>query len=290
MKISIVIPAYNEENTIRAVLEELLSWVNERHNQDEIEVIVVDDGSSDRTPKLLDEISAIKAIHHPVNRGYGAALKTGILKATGDVVVTMDSDGQHSPKDVVRLLEELEGCDLVTGIRVGGHKSPLWRIPGKWLLNRLVSYLAGAKIPDFNCGLRAFRRETALKYLHLCPRGFSFSTTILLAFLCQDHLVKFVPITVDARSPKSHSRVTVRTGFQTILLVLRLISLFAPLKLFLPTSGLFMILGLVWGSVYVFSRRGLSMASLLFLLAGILVFFFGLLIDQIAAMRRERYE
>ena len=279
MKLSIVIPVYNEEKTICAVLEELLDWLSQSDCKGGNEVIVVDDGSCDQTPRLLDGISKIKVIRHPLNKGYGAALKTGIRRASGDVIVTMDSDGQHHPEDIVRLLEALEGYDLVTGVRIGGHQSPLWRMPGKWLLNRLVCYLASVKVLDFNCGFRALNKDKVLSYLHLCPQGFSFSTTILLAFLCQGHTVRFLPLTVGRRSRESYSTVTMRTGLETILLVLRLISLFAPLKLFLPISTVFVIFGLVWGSLFISSGRGLSVASLLFLLTGILIFFFGMLID-----------
>jgi hypothetical protein len=201
----------------------------------------------------------------------------------------MDSDGQHNPKDIGRLLQDIEKYEMIVGARSQGSQSPLWRLPGKWILSRLVNYLVNEKIPDFNCGFRAAKRNILIKYLHLCPDGFSFSTTLTLAFFCQGRQVKFVPIKVNRRTI-SRSIVNMWTGLETLLLVMRLIALFGPLKLFLPTSFLFVLLGVIWGGRYVILGKGLSVAGLLFLLTGIMLFFFGLLTDQIAALRRERYE
>jgi glycosyltransferase involved in cell wall biosynthesis len=294
MKVSVVIPVFNEEESIASVLNDLSTWIRSSDAAREYEVIVVDDASSDRSRTILESFPGITVLRHPINMGYGAALKTGIKHATGEVVVTMDSDGQHDPSNIGSLLDAMEKYDLVSGDRrqggEGGDQSPAWRKPGKWLLRHLVSYLAGRHIPDFNCGFRAFIREEALRYIHLCPRGFSFSTTLLLAFLCQGNLVIFHSIAANRRTPNSQSRVTVRVGLETVLLLLRLITLFSPLKLFIPVSFASLMLGMIWGGICVFSGRGLSVAGLLFLISGMLLFFFGLVIDQVSAMRREKYE
>jgi glycosyltransferase involved in cell wall biosynthesis len=291
MKVSIVIPMFNEEESIAAVLRDLSTWIQSSGETRVHEIIVVDDGSSDRSRTILESFPGITVLHHPINMGYGAALKTGIKHATGETVLTMDSDGQHDPSDIGPLLDAMEQYDLVSGDRrQRGDRSPAWRKPGKWLLRHLVSYLAGRSIPDFNCGFRAFVREDALRYIHLCPRGFSFSTTLLLAFLRQGNFVAFHPVAPFRRTPNSQSRVTVRVGLETVLLLLRLMTLFSPLKLFIPVSFASIALGAIWGGVYVFAGRGLSMAGLLFLITGLLLFFFGLVIDQVSAMRREKYE
>ncbi len=290
MKFSIVIPVFNEEGSIASVLGDLSTWIRSSDGTRVYEVIVVDDASSDRSRRILETFPDITVLRHPINMGYGAALKTGIKHATGEVVVTMDSDGQHDPSDIGSLLDAMGQYDLVSGNRRQGDRSPAWRKPGKRLIRHLVSYLAGRHIPDFNCGFRAFVREEALRYMHLCPRGFSFSTTLLLAFLCQGNLVTFHPIASNRRTPKSQSRVTVRVGLETLLLLLRLITLFSPLKLFIPVSFATIVLGMIWGGIHVFAGRGLSVASLLFLVSGMLLFFFGLIIDQVSAMRREKYE
>jgi glycosyltransferase involved in cell wall biosynthesis len=290
MKTSIIIPAYNEEHSIGSFLEELQNWLSQDKASCEYEVIVVDDGSQDKTAKVVGRIMGIKLICHQFNKGYGAALKTGLRNASGEIVVTMDADGQHNPKDIGRLLQALGEYDMVVGARTQGHQTPLWRMPGKWVLSCLANYLAEEKIPDLNCGFRAIKRGTVIKYLHLCPNGFSLSTTLTLAFFCEGYRVKYVPITVNKRNPISKSTVNIRTGLETFLLMLRIITLFGPLKLFLPISFLFALLGLTWGSHYVILGRGLSVASLLLILIGILLFFFGLLADQIAALRREKYE
>ncbi len=287
MRLSVVVPAYNEQENIVPFLNGLkahLARIEPDH-----EIIIVNDGSSDRTGTLMETISGIRGIHHTKNRGYGAALKTGIKNALGRLVLTIDSDGQHHPQEVGRLLAEADRYDMVVGERTQLLHSSLWRMPGKWFLGWLANYLSRQKIPDLNSGLRIFKRELILKYLHLCPDGFSISTTSTLVFFNRGYSVKYVPITVNKRLD-GKSTVSVKTGLETILLILRIIMLFEPLRLFLPLSIICAMLGVSWGIRYLLIGQGLSIGALLLILTGIVLFFFGLLADQIAALRKERYE
>jgi glycosyltransferase involved in cell wall biosynthesis len=280
-QISIVMAAYNEEAVVGTVLQALQMHFNER------EIIVVDDGSTDHTAEIA-ESAGVKVIRHPYNKGYGAALKTGIRAACGDVVLTMDADGQHEAHDLLDLLSYSDQFDMVVGQRAQRLHSQLWRMPGKWFLTLLAEYLTGQKIPDLNSGMRAFRREVILKYLHLCPDGFSFSTTSTLVFLNRGYSVKYTPIHVNAREGKS--TVSLATGFDTILLVMRMMTLFEPLRLFVPISLVLFTFGIVWGLPYLWQSRGVSVGALLFVLIGVQIFFFGLLTDQISQLRKERFE
>jgi glycosyltransferase involved in cell wall biosynthesis len=284
-----VIPAYNEGPVIGAVLDSLAKLAR-RHQW---EVIVIDDGSSDETVEQVSQRADghyLKLIRHPYNRGYGAALKTGIRAAVAHLVATLDSDGQHDPADLLNLLPLAENHELVVGQRLGLAHSQLWRMPGKWALSWLANYLSRQQIPDLNSGMRVFHLDVVKKYLHLCPNGFSFSTTSTLVFFNQGYAIAYVPIAVRPRYTEVQSTVKLSTGFDTLILILRLASLFQPLRLFIPASFLFVILGVAWGLPYILLSRGVSVGALLLIVTGMLLFFFGLLTDQVAQLRLEKYE
>jgi glycosyltransferase involved in cell wall biosynthesis len=286
LRVSIVIPAHNEEGAIGDVLARLRAELP----RGVVEIIVVDDGSTDSTGEIAARAGA-RVLRHPHNRGYGAALKTGIRAATGDYVLTMDADGQHRLEDVRSLCEAAAGehaADCFIGHRTALVHSPLWRMPGKWMLTRMARILTQRKIPDLNSGLRIVRREVLLKYIHLCPAGYSFSTTITMAMLSRGYAVEFLPIRVEPRVGKS--LVNVRAGFQTIMLVLRLATLFNPLRVFLPLSLFCIVAGVSWGVPYALNGHGITVAAMLLLLSGMLLFGLGLICDQVAQLRLERYE
>ena len=285
--VSYVIPAYNAESTIGDVIEELRPFAGER-----AEIIVVNDGSTDRTAEVLEAYKnqGIRVLQHVRNRGYGAALKTGIRAAEHEIVITLDSDGQHNPADLPSFFQAIDQCDMVAGARQSLIHSQLWRMPGKWFIGWLANTLTGRKIPDLNCGLRAFKKEVAQRYLHLCPDGFSISTTMTLALLSRGYAVDFVPVNVRERQGDEKSKVSVVTGLKTILLVLRLMTLFNPLRIFVPASALSILAGIVWGVPFLLDGSGLTIGSMLLILLGTLLFFFGLIADQISALRLERYE
>ncbi len=280
---SVVIPAYNEASTIRATVDGLRSL------HPTAEIIVVNDGSTDRTVAVL-EGSGARVITHPRNRGYGGSLKTGIRNATTELVVFCDADGQHDPADVGRLVDEIarHGAQMVIGRRSRLIHSTLWRMPGKWMLGMLANYLARTKIPDLNSGLRAVRRDVALEFLDICPNGFSMSSTLTIATLAEGMDVRWIPIEVRKRAAGGVSTVKVKTGFDTILLILRLTTLFEPLRIFLPIAILFILAGIGWGAPYAIAERGVSIGAMLLIVTGVLTFFFGLLADQNALLRRRR--
>jgi glycosyltransferase involved in cell wall biosynthesis len=285
-QITIVIPAHNEEGAIGNVLTALFGALP----ASVAEVIVVDDGSTDRTAELAEAANA-RVLRQPRNRGYGASLKAGIKAARTEFVLTMDADGQHRLEDVAKLCDTMSGSqppDCVIGHRTRLVHSPLWRMPGKWFLTRLARVLTQREIRDLNCGLRVMRRDVIMRYMHLCPSGFSFSTTSTIALASRGDHVEFVPIRVEPRIGKS--AVSVATGFQTILLVLRLASLFNPLRVFLPLSLFFILGGLLWTIPYLMDGQGVTVASMLAVLTGVTLFGLGLICDQVAQLRLERLE
>ncbi|HOV75645.1 MAG TPA: glycosyltransferase family 2 protein [Candidatus Hydrogenedentes bacterium] len=282
--VSIVIPAFNEAGAIGPVVESL------RVRLPEAELIVVNDGSSDDTASIAEAAGAT-VVSHPKNRGYGAALRTGTLQASRAYVLFCDSDGQHSTDDVARLIEACDGHDMVVGARGQDSHAPLARRPGKRILTLFADYLAGEKIPDLNSGLRMIRREVLLKYLHLMPSGFSFSTTSTFAMLKTNRHILWIPITVAARVGQSTVRQW-KHGPQTLLLLLRLTVLFEPLKVFLVASGILACFTLASFAIDVMAsgRINLGDSTVLLGVASLLVFLFGLLCDQVSALRRELHE
>ncbi|MBX3162080.1 MAG: glycosyltransferase family 2 protein [Deltaproteobacteria bacterium] len=284
--VTIVIPAHNEEGAIGDVIARLRA----QKPANVVEIIVVDDGSTDRTADIA-EAAGVRVLRHGGNRGYGAALKTGIREATTDYILTMDADGQHRLEDVLSLCNAVTAArppDCVIGHRVQLLHSPLWRMPGKWLLTRMAQFLTQKKIPDLNSGLRIVKRDVFLRYIHLCPSGFSFSTTITVALLSRGYAVKFLPIQVEKRIGKS--LVSMKTGFQAILLLFRLIALFNPLRIFLPSAFVSIVFGVSWTIPYLLRGEGVTVASMLAILTGVLLFALGLICDQVAQLRLERYE
>lgn len=279
---SIIIPAFREEGAIGNVVRGLLVALPSMTAR--FELIVVDDGSDDRTAEIARDAGA-NVISHPYNKGYGASLKTGIRAAKGRSVVFMDADGQHRSEDLPVLLVGRERYDMVVGQRKGTAGSPLWRKPGKRTLAWVVNRLAGRKVPDFNSGFRAIDRRLALRILPLMPDGFSFSTTSTIACFRGGFTVGYVPIQVQPRAA-GVSSVTVSDGFRTLLLIIRLVTIFAPLRVFLPVS----IATFAIGAAYIahsYSTVGeASLKGILMVLASLHFFLFGILVDQVSALRR----
>jgi len=281
--LTIIIPAFNEAQAISSVIEKVQITCSDIIT----EIIVIDDGSSDETSFLSQQTGA-KVLIHKQNRGYGASLKTGIRHAKTDFVLTMDADGQHRAEDLRYLWEIADSHDMVVGQRTKLIHSSLWRMPGKLLLGMMANYLTQRRIPDLNSGLRIIRREVALRYLHLCPAGFSFSTTITMALLSRGYSVAYLPIQVEKRVGKS--TVSLKTGLNTIILILRIAALFNPLRVFLPLSILIGGIGLAWGIPYALVGRGVSVGTMLAMVTAILLFGLGILCDQISQLRLERFE
>ncbi len=276
---TIIIPAYNEEGGISSVIKGL-KGIDER-----CEIIVVDDGSTDNTFKLASE-TGVRVLHHPHNKGYGAALKTGIRNADTDVVLLIDADGQHKPDDVCKILENMDEYDMVVGARTSNSHVSLLRKPGKKILSIIANYLAGTKIPDLNSGFRAIKKSMIMDFMHILPNGFSFTTTITLAALTSGYSVKYVPIEAPMRVGKSKIK-PFRDGFRFIMLIVRTVSLFNPMKVVLPVSGFLSIAGLIYAIDSVIQFNHIPSGALLFLLSGLIIFFFGIISDQISVLIRR---
>ena len=283
-RVSIVIPALNEEQSIEEVVRGLVSRFPSS------EIIVVNDGSTDKTELLATQAGAL-VINHDSPRGYGAALISGILASTRDFVLFCDADGQHRIEDVARVMAECNNCSMVVGARASDSHVPLTRRPGKLLIQFWANILARQKIPDINSGLRIIEKCVLLKCLHLMPTGFSFSTTSTFALLKGNYAVKWAPITVRARKGESTVR-QLKHGPETMMLMLRLTVLFDPLRVFLfVTAVLLGISCLSFAYDMIVSHfRKVSITTEFFSIATLLVFLFGLLCDQISALRREFHD
>lgn len=285
--VSIVIPVYNEEKAIEKVISDIKEVLKETGWK--YEIIVVDDGSTDETPKILKKIQDIKLIVNDENMGYGAALKGGIRKSRASFVVITDADGTYPAKEIPKLLECKDDYDMVVGARIDKKvKIPLSRRPAKFFLSKLANYLAETKIPDLNSGMRIFRKETVEQFLNILPSGFSFTTTITLAYLSNDYLVKYVPIDYHERKGKSKiSPVRDALGFTS--LIIRTITYFNPLKVFLPVGlALFSAAIIVFAYSTFFLGRFMDVTTIVLVVASIQVCLFGLLADLV--VRRSEHK
>lgn len=277
--VSIVIPAFDEELGIGPVVERvraLRPWA---------EVLVVDDGSRDRTAEVAAAAGA-RVVRHPYNKGNGAAVKTGIRAARGELVLLMDADGQHDPDDVLRVLEPLDLHDLVVGARSSKDQTAT-RALGNWVFTRLASWLTGRPIPDLTSGFRAARRERLLEILHLLPNGFSYPTTSCLALLKAGHNVTFVPITARRRVGRSKIRV-LQDGTKFLLIIFKIVTLYSPLRVFFPIAAAAFLLGAAYGLWNVVAHGKIPMGSALLIQLAVVVFLFGLISEQIAAGQDRR--
>jgi glycosyltransferase involved in cell wall biosynthesis len=279
---SVVIPAYNEGAVIGDVVRGLRA-TGQWH-----QVIVVDDGSSDDTAGQARSAGAT-VVRHPYNKGNGAAVKSGIRAATGDDVLIMDGDGQHQPADALGILARLDEYDLVVGARSSGTQASGARWLGNAVLNGLAAYMTGRPIPDLTSGMRAARRRHLREFLHLLPNGFSTPTTTTLAFIKAGYSVTFEPIEAQSRVGRSKIRL-LRDGMKFFLILLRVVTIFSPLRIFLPLSLAALFVGVAYGAWIVVADRKIPNGSVLLILFAVVVFLVGLVSEQIAALRMEGRE
>ncbi|MFI5183204.1 MAG: glycosyltransferase family 2 protein [Vicinamibacteria bacterium] len=277
--VSVVIPAFNEEEGIAAVVQQVLA----RHPWRE--VLVVDDGSTDATAERAATAGA-RVVRHPYNKGNGAAVKTGIREATGEVVLLMDADGQHDPDDASAIIQPVGVHDMVIGAR--SSRDQTWtRALGNGVFKGVASWLTGRSIPDLTSGYRAARRERLLGIVHLLPNGFSYPTTSCLAFLKAGYNVAFVPITARRRVGTSKIRV-LRDGTRFLLIILKIVTLYSPLKIFFPVSAAAFLLGATYGVWNVVDRGKIPMGAALLIQLAVVVFLFGLISEQIASAQERK--
>ena len=278
-RVSVLIPAFNEQSTIGALVEKVKSAGNW------LEVVVVDDGSSDATAEAAKAAGA-RVIRHPYNKGNGATVKSAIRAAKGEMVLLMDADGQHDPEDIRKLIGPLGEYDLVVGARDWSAQANVSRGLGNLLLARLASYLCGRKILDLTSGFRAARRDRLREFLHLLPNGFSYPTTSTMAFVRAGYNLLFVPITGKQRTADSHSKMRPwREGARFLIIILRMITLFSPLRIFLPIAATFFVLGSGYLVYTIITEVHVTNTSVLLLTASAVLFLFGLLSEQIAFLR-----
>ena len=277
-KIGVVIPAYNEEAGVRPVVKHILRVLQE-HDID-AEVIVVDDGSKDRTAQAAAAAGA-RVLRHRSNRGYGASLKTGISAAPYEYIVITDADGTYPAEQIPELLERFEHADMVVGARIGRNVNiPLVRRPAKWVLNKLANYMTGAKIPDLNSGMRAFRRNIAMQYFPILPDQFSFTTTITLAMFCDKYAVSYIPIDYHRRT--GHSKIVAWDAGSFAILILRTAMLFRPLRVFVPLVLFCLTYGIVKMSIDIVRDPNISASAMLAFMSALLILLIGMLGDALA--------
>jgi len=281
MNLSIIIPVYNEEESIEKVIIDLREYSAEKKYN--YEIIVVNDGSTDRTKEILEKIDGIKIINHLENQGYGAALKHGIKQSQGDLILITDADGSYPHESIKDLMKYITDYDMVIGARIGKKvKIPLIRKPPKWILNKLANYLSGTKIPDLNSGLRIIKKPLIKKFFPILPNGFSFTTTITLAALTNDYLVKYVPIDYYKRAGKSKFR-PLRDTLNFFQLIIRTILYFNPLRIFIPLSLILFLLGLgIFIYSYFFTSYILDTTTAIFIISSVQILAIGMLADLIS--------
>ena len=273
-QVSVIIPAYNEQDAIADVVARVVGQGRWR------EVLVVDDGSTDLTAERAERAGA-RVVRHPYNKGNGAAAKTGIREAKGEVVLLLDADGQHDPQDMLRLADAVGASDLVIGARAA-RDQPAVRALGNAIFQALASWLTHRPIPDLTSGFRAARRDRMVEILHLLPNGFSYTTTSCLAFLKAGHNVAFLPVVARPRVGTSKIR-PLRDGTKFLLIILKIVTLYSPLRVFFPIAAVSFLLGLGYGIWNVWEHGKIPMGSALLIQLAVVVFLFGLISEQIAA-------
>jgi len=277
IKTSIIVPVFNEEGVVEKVMADIKKYINQ-----ECEIIVVNDGSTDRTKDLLERIPDIKVISYSKNCGYGAALKSGIRKSQGEYILIIDADGSYPVKSIPELISQIGDYDMVVGARTKPQNQiPISRKPTKYLLNKLANYLTGTKIPDLNSGLRIIKKKLINQFFRFLPDGFSFTTTITLALLTNGYQVKYIPIDYYKREGKSKIR-PVRDTLNFFQLIIKTILYFNPLKIFIPLSLILLSLGfLVFIYSYLFTPKIMDVTIVILFVSAIQVMAIGMIADLI---------
>jgi glycosyltransferase involved in cell wall biosynthesis len=277
LSVSILIPAFNEERAIADTVEAIRK---QAVHFKELEIVVINDGSSDNTGQIARTLP-VTLLEHPVNRGYGAALKTGLQRARFEYILITDADGTYPLEDIPKLLADASTHDMVVGARTGEVvEVPLVRRPAKWIITRLAEYLSQQTIPDLNSGMRVFRKDVALRFLTLYPDGFSFTTTITLAMLTNHYRVKFIPINYLKRVGQSSIH-PVRDFTNFTILIIRICAYFKPLNVFVPPALLMICLGLLKGIKDYAVGGHIGLLAAVLALTGLQMLFIGLLADLI---------
>ena len=276
-KITVVLPAKNEVGAI----QQTVKAIKQLNRVDEI--IVVNDGSTDDTAQIAEQAGA-KVISHPYSKGNGAAIKTGVRNAIGDVIVFMDADGQHDANDILKLIEKIEqGYDLVVGARQKGSQASVGRGIANKLYNNLASYMSEHQVEDLTSGFRAVRAEKFKEFIYLLPNGFSYPTTSTMAFFRAGYSVTYVPIHAAKRIGKSHIH-PIKDSVRFFLIIFKIATLYSPLKMFLPFAVLLFTLGTGWYGYTLYEYQRFTNMSALLYTGSIMIFLMGLISEQITSL------
>ncbi len=288
MDLSVIIPAHDESANLPRLIPRIREILGTRWGK--VEILVVNDASTDDTASAAAAAGA-RVVSHPYNLGNGAAVKTGIRNARGEMVVLMDGDGQHKPEDIPRLLEEAAIYDLVVGARTAQSHAGPHRFAANAAYNWLASYVTRFRIEDLTSGFRAFRRRTAMRFLYLLPNGFSYPTTQTMAYLRTGHSLKYVPIEADRRGKGSRSKIRlISDGTRFLLIIVKIATLYSPFRIFLPLSASLFLTGIgYYVYTYVTAQR-FTGGTLFLLLTSLNIFLLGLISEQISQLRMERTE
>ena len=280
-KVSVVIPAFNESESIA----DLVHAIQRRYP--DFEIVVIDDGSADNTAEVAADAGA-RVFIHPYNIGNGAAIKSGIREATGDIFVFMDGDGQHNPEDIEEMLAHLPEFDMVVGARGKGSQASVGRGIGNRIYNWLGSYVSKFPIEDLTSGFRAVKAEIARSFLYLLPNTYSYPTTITLGVLRSGRSLKYIPITTQPRRKGSSNIRLLQDGVRFFMIIIRICTLYSPMRVFLPVSFVMFVLGTIrYAYSFITEGRFTNMSALLYV-ASIIIFMMSLISEQICQMRFER--
>lgn len=287
-QLTLIIPAYNEADNLSILLPELIQYCRLNNRK----LIIVNDGSKDNSKEILERNKesneVLSVIHHKLNKGYGAAIKSGIRSCETEYCITLDADGQHKLEDIDKLFDCLKSndADMVVGSRKGFKSASFARGIGKRIIRMIAKLLMPVPIYDLNSGLKIYRTELAKKYIHLAPDTMSYSDIITLIFISNRHLVLEQPISINPRL-KGTSTIGMQTAFETIMEIINVVFLFNPAKLFLPLAVICMLIGLIDGIPILLAGHGLSTGSMLGIFAGIIFFLLGLIAEQLSNIRKS---
>lgn len=287
-ELSIVIPAYNEAENLKIILPDLVEFVRKNNWH----LIITNDGSKDNTKEILEsykDSNVLTIVNHKLNKGYGAAIKSGIEACNTEYLITIDADGQHQKEDVEKLFHLIKktDADMIVGSRKGNKDATIARGIGKSIIRFIANLLLKIPIYDINSGMKIYRAELAKQYLYLTPNSMPFSDVITLIFISNRNLVLEEPISIKARL-KGESTIGIQTAFETVKEIINIIFLFNPLKIFLPISILIFLLSIAWGIPIVLKGQGVSVGAVLGILSSLIFFFLGLIAEQLTLIRKNK--
>ena len=289
-KLTIIIPAYNEEESLKELLPELIAFARQQGFQ----LIVVNDGSSDGTLEVLKQQKPdeyFQFYSHKVNRGYGGAIKTGVRNAKTQYVITIDADGQHDLNDVVQLYQQIieSDADMIVGSRMAHKNASIYRGIGKWLIRSFAKLLLPIHIDDINSGMKIYSTELAQRYIRLCPDHMAYSDIIAMVFISQRHLVLEKPINIKPRTA-GVSTISTLTAIETVREILNIVVLFNPTRIFLPLAIFLFAFGVLWELPILLRGAGVSVGAMLLMISGLIFFFLGLMAEQLSLIRKDFIE